>query len=90
MKFLSKNARVWWRGLVAAIVAAASNAITVMIVEPQHFNLQDGFDKVGQVALSSGFVGAVLYLKQHPLPDEPEALAELAKAVEAKQDAAMP
>lgn len=70
MSILNTPLRVWLRGLIAAAVSAASNAVTVMIVEPQHFNMQDGLGKVGQVALVSAIVGAALYLKQHPVPDE--------------------
>ncbi len=90
MSFVQQNTRVWIRGLVAAIVAAASNAVTVMIVEPLHFNVHEGLNKVCQVALVSAIVGAALYLKQHPLPDEPAQLDALAKAVARKQDEVLP
>lgn len=73
---LNKPVRIWLRGLVAAAVSAGANAITVMIVEPYHFNLHDGLGKVGKVALVSAIVGAALYLKQHPVPDgEPDVLS---------------
>lgn len=78
---LNRSVRVWVRGLVAAAVAAGSNAITVMIVEPAHFNMADGLDKVGKVALVSAIVGAALYLKEHPLPTVEEQLEEQLKDI---------
>ena len=67
---MNRSLAMWLRGLVAAAVAGGSNAITVMIVEPQHFNATDGLARVGKVALVSAIVGAALYLKQHPVPEE--------------------
>jgi hypothetical protein len=63
---------LWVRGLVAAVVSAAANSVTVMVVEPMHFNLNEGLGKVGQVALVSALVGAALYLKEHPVPHDGE------------------
>jgi hypothetical protein len=62
--------RKWLRGLVGAAIASGANAITVMIVEPQHFNIHEGLDRVGWIALVSAIVGAALYLKEHPIPEE--------------------
>ena len=61
--------QVWLKGLVSAIIGGAANSVTVMIVEPSSFNLQEGLSKVGTVALVSGLVAACLYLKQSPLPN---------------------
>jgi hypothetical protein len=71
------NLQKWLRGLIAATVASGANAVTVMVVEPQHFNINDGLGKVGWVALVSAIVGAALYLKEHPVPcDESPLVSE--------------
>lgn len=58
----------WFKGLISAAIGAAANGITVMIVDPQAFNLAEGAHKVGMVALVSAIVAAAMYLKQSPLP----------------------
>lgn len=50
------------------MIGGAANSVTVMIVSPLEFNLQEGIGKVGTVALVSAIVAAALYLKQSPLP----------------------
>lgn len=94
MSFFQQNTRVWIRGLVAAIVSAGSSAVTVMVVDPNDFNpfadAGAGWSKLGTVVLVNAIFGAALYLKSHPLPDEPAQLDALAKAVAAKQDAVLP
>lgn len=62
------NWNKWLKGLVSAVIGGAANAITVMIVDPQAFNLQEGAGKLGTVALVSAIVAAAMYLKQSPLP----------------------
>lgn len=60
----------WLKGIVAGLVGGASNAVTLIIVDPLHYNLlQGGAKDLGMVALVSAIVGAALYLKTHPLPD---------------------
>ena len=76
---LNRSVKVWLRGLIAAAVGAGSNAITVMVVEPQHFNVDDGLTNVVKVALVSAVVGAALYLKQHPVPEDED--VDVVKAV---------
>lgn len=63
---------MWLKGLIAAAIGGAANAVTVMIVDPVAFNLQDGGKKLAMVALVSAIVSAALYLKQSPLPGEPK------------------
>lgn len=63
------NWKMWARGLVAAVIAAVSNSVVVVIVDPTTFNLfQGGASALGQVAAVSALVGAALYLKEHPDP----------------------
>ncbi len=58
----------WARGLVGAFIQSGATCITVMIVDPQTFNIADGLGNVGIVALVSGGLGAALFLSKHPLP----------------------
>lgn len=62
------NWKTWAYGLASAMIGAAANTVTVMIVAPETFNLQEGFGKVLSVAAVSAVVAAANYLKQSPLP----------------------
>lgn len=62
----------WLKGLLSAIIGGAANSITVMVVEPTSFNLQEGLSKLLSVAAVSAIVAAAMYLKQSPLPVEEE------------------
>jgi hypothetical protein len=64
-----KNVGHWIKGLASAIIGAAANSVTVLIVAPETFNLQEGLPKLGTVALVSALVAAANYLKQSPLPE---------------------
>lgn len=58
----------WLKGLLSAVIGGAANAVTVMIVSPQDFNLSDGAGKLGTVTLVSAIVAGAMYLKQSPIP----------------------
>ena len=58
----------WLKGLISAVIGGAANSITVMIVDPIAFNLNEGSGKLGVVALVSALLAAAMYLKQSPLP----------------------
>jgi hypothetical protein len=60
--------RTWLRGLGAAVIGGASNAITLLIVDPTEFNLDDGLGRVWKVAAVSAILSAAFYLKQSPIP----------------------
>ena len=75
MQWITKNRRAWVRGLVAAIVGGAANAVTNLVVAPETFNIHEGLGKLGASALISALVGAALYLKEHPIWDDDEELA---------------
>jgi hypothetical protein len=60
----------WVKGLVSAVIGAAANSVTVIIVAPETFNLYEGLPKLGTVALVSAIVAAANYLKQSPLPGD--------------------
>ena len=59
----------WLEGLISAIVGGAASSITVILVDPTSFNLNEGIGKLGTVALVSAIVAAALYLKKSPMPD---------------------
>jgi len=74
----------WLQGLLSAIIGGAANSITVMVVEPTSFNLQEGLSKLLSVAAVSAIVSAAMYLKQSPLPvkeEPPSLLGNSGKAV---------
>jgi hypothetical protein len=60
--------QTWLKGLVSAVIGGAANSVTVMVVSPQDFNLQEGAGKLATVALVSAIVACALYLKESPLP----------------------
>lgn len=69
---------VWAKGLVAAAVAGGANGVitgfAAVGIDPNHFNLQDGFRPTlaiaGVSAAMSALIGVAAYLKQSPLPSE--------------------
>lgn len=60
----------WLKGLASAAISGAANGITVLIVAPDTFNLQEGVGRLGSVCVVGAIVGAAMYLKQSPLPVE--------------------
>lgn len=65
----SEKVLQWIKGLISAIISGAANAVTVMIVEPSSFNLQEGWGKLLTVAIVSAIWGAAMYLKKSPIPN---------------------
>lgn len=64
------NWSLWVKGLASAIIGSAANAVTVMIIDPQTFNLFDGGAKeLGALMVVSAIVAGAAYLKTHPLPE---------------------
>lgn len=65
------NWKTWLNGLIGAIIGAAANGVTLLIVDPIKFSpATAGWSALGISTLVSGLVGAALYLKQHPTPFE--------------------
>ena len=60
---------LWLKGLISAAIGGASTAVTVMIVDPQTFNIDEGAGKLGAVIVVSAIVAAANYLKKSPLPE---------------------
>lgn len=63
------NIGVWLKGLIAAVIGGAANALTMVIVDPLNFNLGEGVNNLLTVAATSAIVAAAMYLKQSPLPN---------------------
>lgn len=60
-----KSFEFWLYGLISAIIGGSTTAIAAKIVLP---NSIIDFNDMWKLALTSGFVNAVFYLKQSPLP----------------------
>lgn len=59
----------WLRGLVAALVGGASNAVTAMWADPTTFNMSpEGLVALGKLAGAGALLAAFMYLKQSPIP----------------------
>ena len=65
--------RQWLNGIIGGFIGGASNAITLIIVDPEKFSPMQvgGWKHLGVVVLVSGIVSAALYLKNHPVPGQP-------------------
>lgn len=69
------NTADWIYGLMAAFVSGGASAvtsgITVTAMDPADFNLQTGrfYTLVGALFAVNGLMGAMMFLKQKPLPD---------------------
>jgi len=60
--------KTWVKGLVGAVIGGAANSITVMVVDPVAFNLEEGLSKLLTVAAMGAILSAAMYLKQSPIP----------------------
>lgn len=64
------NWKLWLHGLAAAFIGGAANAISNIAVAPETFNFEAGLKKLLMSALVSGVLGAALYLKKSPVPED--------------------
>ena len=64
------NWKHWIHGLGSAFIGGGATAVTVIVIDPLTFNLQNGLEKVVTAFLVSAFVSACFYLKQSPLPPD--------------------
>lgn len=69
MPRLTYRWRIFIRGLFAAAIGGAANAVTVVVIDPLKFNLVDGKGSLAMAVAVSALVSLALYLKEHPLPD---------------------
>lgn len=64
--------RTWIRGLAAATVGGVANAVTMIIVDPEQFNLHAGWPSLWRAAVVSGILNAAFYLKEYKIPPRVE------------------
>lgn len=63
--------KLWLKGIAAAIIGGAANAITLYIVDPSSFS---DWTKLAKLAGVSALVSCAMYLKRSPVPGgKPEA-----------------
>lgn len=62
--------KAWMHGLVAAVISAGANSITLIVIDPLKFNLQEGWKNLLTAVVVSSILSAAFYLKQSPLPPE--------------------
>lgn len=73
------NWRSWLKGLVAAVIGGAANAVTAVFVAPETFNFTGpGFIATLKMAGAGAFIAFWLYLKQSPLPPNGPSIAKTA------------
>ena len=75
---LASRFLMWAKGLVAAAIGGAANAVGVMVADPATFNFAAGLPKVKTVAVAGAMVAVAFYLKQSPLPGTETAGTKLA------------
>jgi hypothetical protein len=59
---------LWLKGLVAAFIGGGANAVTVVLVDPEHFNVQEGIIALTNVIAVGALISVAGYLKSTPLP----------------------
>ena len=65
------NWKSWLKGLLAALIGGASNAVTAMWADPTVFNMTSaGLVALGKLAAAGAILSAFMYLKQSPVPKE--------------------
>lgn len=78
MSPLSKQVRSWAHGLIAGVISGGASGVTngsvASMIAPETFNLHAGLGKLLGLLLATfiiqGFMGAMMYLKQSPLPPD--------------------
>jgi hypothetical protein len=66
---ISATVHIWLEGLLRAFFSGMAGVLGVIALDPDDFNLNDGFGKTCLVALIIGGIQVVQYLSQKPLPD---------------------
>ena len=66
---MSYRIKLWAYGLGAAVISSAAGAVTIVVVDPDHFNFHDGLTHLLMVAGALALVAFFNYLQKHPLPE---------------------
>jgi hypothetical protein len=67
---MTKNTKVWIRGIIATVVNGFASGIVLLVADPVAFNLDTGLGKLLATSGIFALLGLANYLKQHPLPDD--------------------
>jgi hypothetical protein len=75
---LARSTKVWLHGLVAGVISGGASGVTngsvASMIAPETFNLHAGIWKLLGLLFATfiiqGFMGAMAYLKQSPVPPE--------------------
>lgn len=78
---MANTVKLWLHGLVAAVIGGGASAVTASVsaslIAPDKFNLSgqlvNFFELAGISFIINGFLSAMAYLKQSPIPSEEEA-----------------
>lgn len=62
-------AEQWTRGLIASAVNGGASAVTLIVLDPMTFNLQEGWRKLLTGTAVFTVIALANFLKQHPLPE---------------------
>lgn len=62
----------WLHSLVAACIGGAANAVTLVIVAPDQFNINDAaaVERLVSVVAVNALISVAMFLKQSPLPPD--------------------
>ena len=58
---------LWLKGLIAAPIGGGANAVTMLLVDPEHFNIHDGINQLTKVVAIGALISVAGYLKSSPL-----------------------
>lgn len=59
----------WSRGAVGAAINSAVSSLALIVVDPSDFNFEAaGLVKLAKMAIVSGLLGAILWMKNHENP----------------------
>lgn len=66
---MTDKTKMWIKGLFSAIIGGAASGITVVLVDPETFNLfQGGAMELASMVIIQATVALGMYLKASPLP----------------------
>lgn len=70
MTFLKMKIKHWIMGLIGALVYGFASGIMLTIVDPQHFNLADGWETLKNAVMVSVMVSGAAYLQKSLVPPD--------------------
>lgn len=63
------SVKVWAKGLAAAVIGGAANAVALVVVAPDKFSFGD-LPTLAKVVCAGALISVASYLKQSPLPPD--------------------